>query len=582
MLSELTISQFAIIDTLHLTLSPGFNVLTGETGAGKSIVVDAVSALLGEKMGVECVRTGAPSARVEGIFQVARSDVRALLAGVLTEVGIEFDDDSLILSREIHASGRTVGRINGRAVPLPVLQQVGQALVDIHGQSEHLSLLRVSEQINLLDRYAGLGEAREKVGRLVTGLRQVRRELQTLLADERLLAQRADLLRYQIDEIQAARLEVGEDEEIGRERTRLQNAGRLSALASAGYQALYEGSDEQRSLLDLLSEVRETLQDLTRLDEGLRGSLQVVEEVSFQLEDLAHTLRDYRDNIEFNPARLEQIEERLDLIYRLKRKYGQTIAEILSFGQNAARELESLSHRDERIDELRQMEAQLLQQLGDEAGRLSVARQAAAERLARSIEEELSALQMPHVRFQVEIRQVADENGVPGPAGGRYAFDTTGIDKVEFLISPNPGEPLKPLNKIASGGETSRLMLAMKSILAGVDPVPTLIFDEIDVGLGGRSGVVVGERLWQLTGSHQVICITHLPQIASLSDLHFHVIKEVVGERTATRVQAMKGKQQIEELAAMLGEVTPLTRQSAAEMIQRAGAWKQDARRGQG
>jgi len=574
MLAELHIENFAIIEELHLRFGPGFNVLTGETGAGKSIIVDAVSTLLGGRAETGVIRSGADEARVEGIFLLNKAMQETILP-ILRRDGLEGEDEeTLILAREIRRGGRSICRVNGRAVTLKVLEEIGQRLVDIHGQTEHLSLLRVREHLDLLDRYGRLWPLRERVAAKVRELRQVRQELEGLLRDERELARRADLLAYQVREIASANLRVGEEEELESERARLANAERLMELADEAYRALYEGEEGQLSAIDLLGQVARNLAELERLDPGLQGQQQVAEEAACQLEELARSLRAYRDTIEYNPARLRQVEERLDLIHELKRKYGDSIAEILAFGEEAQRELEGIVHSEERVEELRAREDELLHEIGELASRLSAERRAAGDRLAKAIEAELAELGMKGARFAVAIEQEEAEDGA-WVDGRRYAFDERGLDRVEFLIAPNVGEPLKPLAKIASGGETSRLMLALKTVLSAADRTPILIFDEIDAGIGGRAGGVVGRKLWSLTAEaspdgmgHQVLCVTHLPQLACYGDVHFKVAKAVVGGRTIASARALSEEERVEELAAMLGTATAVTRQSARELLE--------------
>jgi DNA repair protein RecN (Recombination protein N) len=573
LISELTVTNFAIIDKLHLRFAPGFNVLTGETGAGKSIIIDTVSALLGGRVGAEEVRAGADRAQVEGLF-LLEPPMQVALKPLLQENSLEGDDDeALILAREIRATGRTTARVNGRAVTVRLLRQIGEHLVDIHGQSEHLSLLRTREHLGLLDRYAGLEAQRQVVAEKVHELRQVRQELALLLRDERELARRADLLAFQVQEIAAARLQVGEEVELTQERTRLANAERIAALIAEATQALYEGTEEQLSVSDLLGNVYRNLTELTQIDAALASHRQATEALTAQAEELARDLRAYLERIEFNPARLQEVEERLDLIYRLKRKYGDSIAEVLVFAEGAARELETITHSEERVEELQACEEALLREIGTLAADLSRQRREAADRLATAIEIELDDLQMAHTRFSVAFEQTDTPDGA-FVGDRRLAFDATGVDRVEFLISPNPGEPLKSLTRIASGGETSRLMLALKTVLSQADETPTLIFDEIDQGIGGRVGGVVGRKLWGLTASnaaassgHQVLCITHLPQLAGFGDTHFRVQKEVSGGRTATNVQPVTGEERVEELTSMLGAATESTRQSARDIL---------------
>ena len=584
MLLELTITNFAIIDRLTLSFSEGFNVLTGETGAGKSIVIDAVSALLGSKLGADYVRAGADQARVEGVFLVSERDNGKLgqferIQHLLGEYGLEDGEGTVILSREIGVSGRSVSRVNGRAVPAAVLQQIGSLLVDIHGQSEHLSLLKVSQHTELLDEYAGVHELRAQIADKVSCLRQVRRDLQILLQDERELARRMDLLRFQADEIRAAALEPGEEEKLDLERRILSNAEMLVAAADQAYKLLYEGLEEQRSVSDLLGEASLKIGEMARLDPGLQGELAAVESASFQVEEVARSLRTYRDRVDFDPARLGMIEERLELIRDLKRKYGSSIEEITRFGEQAAAELESLSHSEERLIELRDQESTLLLDIAALAEELTKARAEASAELARAMESELADLNMPKARFSVSMERSESPDGVLLSDGRRYAFDATGVDRVEFMVSPNPGEPLKPLAKIASGGETARLMLALKAILSKADPVSTLIFDEIDQGIGGRSGQVVGKKLWGLARAHQVICVTHLAQIACFADAHFSVAKQVTGDRTTTGVLALSDERRVDEIIAMLGGVagSEIGRRNADEMLLEANSWKDQA-----
>jgi len=572
LLSYLSISNFALIDHLELDLSPGFNALTGETGAGKSIIVDAMSTLLGGRADSDLIRTGTSQALIEGVFTLPGELQQEFLFPLLEEYGIKGERD-LILSRELNRQGRHICRINGRIATLRLLREVGQRLIDIHNQGEHLSLLRVREHLEFLDRFGGLTDLQGRVEAKVKALYRVRRELERLVADERELARRIDLLQYQVREIRAARLEPGEEEELGREHTLLANAEQLITQINAAYEALYEGREDQEAALDLLGEARRILTSLEEIDPQLQERRKTIEEASAQLGELAHSLRSYRDAIDHSPQRLAQVEERLGLIYNLKRKYGDSIQEILAFGERAAQELERIVHSEERIEELRSAEEELLAEIGSLVGQLSLARREAAQGLSEAVEGQLRDLQMEKARFAVALERTEDPEGVEVD-GQRFAFDITGIDRVEFVISPNPGEPLKPLSKIASGGETCRFMLALKSVLSTVDETPTLIFDEIDAGLGGRGGDIIGHKLWGLTADHQVLCVTHLPQIASFGDAHFKVVKEQVGKRTVTRAQLLDEPGRLEELAQMLGQVTESIQMSAQEIYEQVQEWK--------
>lgn len=584
MLTELHIRDFAIIDALRLTFAPGFTILTGETGAGKSIIIDAVELVLGGRADAAAVRAGVDRAIVEAAFQMGPQQ-RAAIDPTLEQEGLEGDDPNLLLlGREVRHSGRNVCRINGRAVTLSLLRQVAEGLVDIHGQSEHLSLLRVREHVNLLDRYAEVWPLREQVAGTAGQVRAARRELANLLRSEQELAHRADLLQFQIGEVAAASLQPGEEEKLLDERLRLTNAEQLAELASGAIQAL-EGKDEENTAaLDLLGAALRALEGLTRVDPSLEPRLRAAESVNYQVEELIGDLHDYRDQIEHNPRRLQEVEERLALIRRLERKYGATIPGVLAYAQKAARELDRITHSEERIAELQAEEGRLLAELGGLAVELSQQRREAAQRLAAGIEVELHDLRMEGARFGVDFQWKEDTAGVPIPQSQmpnspipaeRVAFDSTGVDRVEFLISPNPGEPLKPLAKIASGGETSRLMLALKTVLSHADETPTLVFDEIDQGIGGRVGATVGEKLWCLTAGagpdslhHQVLCVTHLPQLAGFGDAHFRVEKQVKGERTVTQVKRLQGQARVEELAQMLGGSGEATYRSAEEILE--------------
>lgn len=569
MLLELLISDLAIIDKLSLRFNPGFSVLTGETGAGKSIIIDGVNLLLGSRADSTMVRTGAESAQIEGVFSLSGQDnpLRALLQ---QEEMLGDEPDRLVIAREVRANGRSFSRVNGRIVPLTLLRQITSGLVDVHGQSEHLSLMRVREHLDLLDRYAGLEKEREKVESLVRELDSVRSELRRLRQGERELARKVDLLSYQISEIQSAALKPGEQEELQEERVRLSNAEQLATMASEAFVYLEGQNGEVMGARDLLGNVERVLSGLAKIDASQKPLRTLAGEISYQLEDLVDRLRTYQEEIEFNPQRLEKIEERLDIYRSLKRKYGDTVDDVLAFEKRARAELDEITHSEERIGELAEIEDRLLHEIGKEGTALSKGRSAAAMEMSAAIERELGELHMAGSRFSVQMEQVPNPEGafVPG-AGSRVAFDSTGLDKAEFMISPNPGEPLKPMVKIASGGETSRLMLAIKTVLSRADETTTLIFDEIDQGIGGRVGYIVGQKLWGLAagGQRQVICITHLPQLAGFGNVHYRVDKQVADGRTTTRVLNLDKDQREQELAEMLGGDSTATRTSAREIL---------------
>jgi DNA repair protein RecN (Recombination protein N) len=579
-LLELSIRNFAIIDELAMDFGLGFSVLTGETGAGKSIIIDGLDLLLGGRADSTMVRTGARRAQIEGVFAISNSGSR--LTALLEREQLTDDDaDQLVLAREVRSNGRSISRVNGRIVNLRLLRRITAGLVDIHGQSEHLSLMRVREHIYLLDRYAGLEGAREEVGELVRQLYEVRSELKQLRHDERELARKVDLLSYQIEEIRNAALQPGEEESLQEERTRLANAEQLAGLADEAYAYLTGEIDEVPGIQDLLGHTVRALTGLAKIDVSQVSLRQAAEGISFQADDLSNVLRDYREQIEFNPARLAAVEERIELVRRLQRKYGDSIEEVLAYAEKAVVELDAISHSEERIAELEQGEDRLLREIGRTGSVLSGERRAAAARMAAAVEQELADLRMTGARFGVDISWRPDPDGAvvapttSVPESGqaeRVAFDATGLDQVEFLISPNPGEPLKPMVKIASGGETSRLMLAIKTVLSRADQTPTLVFDEIDQGIGGRVGQTVGQKLWGLSKGlqpgRQVICVTHLPQLAGFGDAHYRVEKQVIGGRTVTRVERLDLlDSRVGEIALMLGGETPATRDSAREIL---------------
>ena len=512
------------------------------------------------------------------------ADAEVALASILQEYDLYPEDEQLILTRDIFRSGRTVARINGRAVSLHILQQVASWLVDIHGQSENISLLRPDQHINFLDRFAETLPLRHQLSEKVTEWRNTRKQLQTLQQNIREQERRAEFLRFEIEEIEQAELHPGENEELEAERKVLSNAERLRELCAHIYgeiQGDESGSDGFTPAIDQLIQAQRSLNELARLDESMSEYEETLASTIYQLEDVATAISSYAADIEDDPQHLAEIEERLDLITRLRRKYGATIEEILQHAANDQAELETIEHRDELVLELQQRDGQYRTEIGRLAQKLSAQRYAAARELATAMEVQLNDLNMRRARFKVEILQQPDPEGVPVCLNGKevqhYACDLTGIDRVQFLIAPNPGEPFKPLTRIASGGETSRLMLALKTILADADATPTLIFDEIDAGISGRSGQVVGEKLWQLTQNHQVICVTHLPQIAAFADTHYNVNKQIFDNRTITIVNDLRPEQRIREIAHITGgNVTDIAMKSAEEILGRSHLWKEN------
>ena len=568
MLSELRVRDFVIIDSLDLCFAPGLNVITGETGAGKSILIDSIALLLGERAEPGMIRNGCDRAILEGFFKLQPTQA-AILKEMLHDHAVELEGDEVTLGREVRSNGRTICRVNGSSVSQQVLREIGEHLVDVHGQSEHLSLLRVREHVNLLDHFAGTWDSRKRVAARVTELRAAEKLLADTERNQREQARRLDMLRFQVEEIVAARLKPGEETSLTEEHARLANAETIAELTSESYAALYEsGLRDAPAALDNIARASKSLLQLARYDKQFDELHKQLDEATALLTDVARSLGDYRDGVEFNPKRLQQVEHRLEALKKLKRKYGDSVEAMIAYGEQALRELDEIEGADERMTELKTHVAMLQKDVDSLACALSVKRKAARTSLGKQIEQQLVELKMAGAKFEVSM---CDQ-----PA------DATGADAVEFLIAPNMGESLKPLVKVASGGETSRLMLALKAVLAQgeTNTIPTLIFDEVDQGIGGRVGTIVGQKLWNLTKAHQVLCITHLPQLASYGDAHFKVEKQVLDEgavsaRTrATTIPLAKKQQRIEELTMMLGTSGKAGEQGAEQLLSEAETYK--------
>jgi len=573
MLEELRIRNFAIIESLELEFDKGLNVITGETGAGKSIIIDAVELILGGKADVSMVRSGAEKAAIEGVFSLEMpsktSIVELLKREELTD---EADPQFITLSRELRSNGRSTARVNGITVSQEILRSIGDLVVDIHGQSEHLTLFNPPHHLDLLDRYADLMEMREALRTVTEHVYEVRREIRGLLEDEAAVQRRAEMLRHAVEEIDAAELKPNEDEELKKERNRYANSEQLAKLsAEAG--ALLNGADDRSmvmSAVDALARVSVILEKLAILDPSLNELATQAESLSEQAQDIAGEIADYAENIEYDPERLNEIEERLELIANLRRKYGNSIQAILTYGEKARKDLDNIENSEERLKELRKQENELLTQIGAISADISKVRKSIGEQLSKRVVSELKDLRMERTQFEVRLEHTPDPDGC-FVGDKRYKFDYTGIDHVEFMMSANPGEPLRPLAKVASGGEAARIMLSLKRVLTQADHTHTLIFDEVDQGIGGRVGTVVGEKLWELTHGHQVLVVTHLPQLAGYADKHFHVRKKVVKDRTATEVIALEDDNtRVRELAEMLGATGEGSKQSAQEILDEA------------
>lgn len=577
MLEELSIQNFAIIDRLELTFENGFNVITGETGAGKSIIIDAVDLLLGGKADGSFVRAGSEKAVVEGVFALGKI-IQAQVLPILKREEMEGEsDDYITLSREVKSNSRSTARVNGVTTSTEVLKEIASLLVDVHGQSEHLSLLNPKSHIDLLDRYAELTEMRLALGALVDKVGHTRREIKRLTEDEAALKRRVDQLRREVEEIDAAALRPGEEDDLRAVRTRMGNSEQLAKVTAEAY-ALLHGDDtsEQLSAVDQLGQVSVLLGKLAHIDKDMNEDAELADGLAEQAEDLALALRKYADRVEYDPERLEEVEERLEVINKLRRRFGATIEAVLEHAERARKELESIGNSDERLKELRAEEDKLLHLIGEVAERISRVRSMIGQKMGERIVAELADLRMEKSRFEVSIKRHKNDEGC-FIGDKRYAFTPTGVDDVEFIMSANPGEPLRPLVKVASGGETARIMLALKRVLASADQTPTLIFDEIDSGIGGRVGSVVGEKLWSLAASHQVMVVTHLAQLAGYGDKHYHVIKQVKGDRTSTVVTALDDEaRRISELASMLGTEGESGKMSAQSILAQATMYKDE------
>jgi DNA repair protein RecN (Recombination protein N) len=578
LLLELRVKDLGIIEDIDWKLNTGLNVITGETGAGKSLVIDAVELLLVGTASEDVIRHGAGEARIEGVFSLSGHRKSSALKTFLAEKGLNEDEDLLVINCEVRKQKAGVVRINGHTVTKTILRHLGRLLVDIHGQSDHLSLLDKEYHLDCLDAYGHTLEARDRFAQNVARLRALEAELSSLEEKEKDKQRQEEFLKYQIEEIRKADLHEGEDEELEQERHIIAFSEKLKEYSSQIYQSLNESSTSHysASALAALNKALQALKKLVELDKALAPQLDYLEKTVYGVEEVARDIRSYGDKLEHDPQRLEEIESRLELLRNLKRKYGKTIAEILAYREKSGKELEGISLSAERRQELERECPGLKQAMGQMAGQLSQARIEAAGQLALNVRKELQDLEMLGMQFEVSITQSPSPSGIGGPEGTLYAYDENGIDYVEFMAATNPGEPLKPLAKIASTGEISRFTLALKSALSEADNIPVLIFDEIDIGVGGRSGDIIGKKLWNLAQNHQVICVTHLPQIASYADAHYCVHKEVSGSRTTSTLENLDDNLRRKELAVMLAGpgYSKTALKNAGELLQKAEDWK--------
>lgn len=555
MLSELSIKNFAIIESLSISFKKGLTVLTGETGAGKSIIIDAINLLVGGRGSAEFVRHGEEKAEIEGLFYI--EDGHPCFQK-MNEFGIDIDEGAIVLRRDIALSGKSVCRINGKLITIAVLREIGSTLIDIHGQHEHQELMDETKHLQLLDTFAmgELAPVLEEYEEIYRSYTQTQKKLMNLTENEQQMAQRLDLLQFQFNEIESAHLKINEDDELLEERKKLSNFEKIYDSIQTGYTAL---RGEQKGL-DWLGEVMGNMEEAASLDTEYKDMAESVSNSYYILEDIARQMRSALDYLEYDPERLNEIETRLNEINTLKRKYGKTVAEILEYAAKIEEELETLQNKETHIDLLERELSSLKKDLLVEAKELTALRKKAALRLTDSIHQELKELYMEKTVFEVRIH--ADENNVT----------KKGIDEVEFYISTNPGEPLKPLSKIVSGGELSRMMLALKSIFSKHQGVTSIIFDEVDTGVSGRVAQAIAEKIHHVSIDSQVLCISHLPQVAAMADTHLFIAKKIEDGRTSTSVTPLAKQDKVKEIGRMISgaEITELTKKHAKELLKLA------------
>lgn len=563
MLQSLYLENIALIEKLGIELFPGFNVLTGETGAGKSIIIDAVNFVLGERTSRDLIRNGAARAKVEAVFNLNEGDAAF---AALDALGIEYDGNELILSRELSAAGRNACRVNGTLVPVASLKSVSDTLVDIHGQHEHQALLDAENHISYLDAYCHAESLPiiEKIDAIVSRRNELMLKRNSGFSSEREREREMDMLRYQIEEIASANLEAGEEERLNAEKTVLLNAERIRTALETAHMAL--SGAEEGSALSAIDTARRSMRDIAALNKDYEALGDKIEELYYAAEDISFVLRDTSENVESDMQRLEEIEQRLKLISDLKRKYGRTVENVIDFGKDAGTKLNELENAEALAAELDAKLDKLKAEYNVAADELSKVRRAAGDRLKRDVLNELKDLGMAKAMFDVAL---SDASGGESRKGGR--------ETAEFMLSANPGEPLKPLEKVASGGELSRIMLCFKSIFADNDRVPTLIFDEIDTGISGRTAAVVGEKMLGIAKKHQVICVTHLAQIAALAEAHLMVRKYDDGKNTFVETRQLNEEEKVQRIAQMMdGESdSPSALTHARELIARADKIKE-------
>lgn len=551
MLTSLKIENVAIIESAAIEFGCGLNVLTGETGAGKSIVIDSINAILGERTSRDIIRTGAQSAKVYAVFE----DVNERVRNFLDENGIDCEDGVLIINRTLSREGKNVCRINGAPVTVSMLREIGGELIDIHGQHDNQSLLSPEKHCGFVDSFAGnadlIADYREKYGRLC----EIRSRLKKLTTDESSKSQRIDFLTYQIDELEKAEITIGERDELKARKSLINNSQKVIESLSIAYEALKaDGAG-----IDMITDAESEIANASAYMEMLGEASEKITDIRYELEDIAETVRDAMAEVDFDPSELEDIDERLDLLYRFSKKYGDTEEEMLEYLEKARAELDNIAFSEERVKELQKQEKEALVETETAACKLTESRKTAGEKLSNAICSELEFLDMPNVRFVFKCNDIG--------------LTENGKDEIEFLISANAGEEPKPLAKIASGGELSRIMLAIKNVLAETDGVDTMIFDEIDTGVSGRAAQKIAMKLRSASKGRQVICVTHLAQIAAQGDVHLYISKSVSDGKTYTNIKSLIEEERVAEIARIMGgmEITKLQLESAREMLANAG-----------
>ena len=568
MLKSLTVWNFALLEHVQVEFQSGLNILTGETGAGKSILIDSLGAVLGARMSADMVRSGCDWLRVEAVFSL--EDESLGLHELLTQQAIDDSDKELIITRQLTRAGRSTALVNGCHVTLAILRQIGAYLVDIHGQNENLALLKEENQFHLLDGYdPDVAEALAAYTCAYREWREKKKAYNEKQQASREYAQRLDMLHWQDKEISEANLKAGEDEALETEIRKLSHAEKIVGSIEESYELLEGGGGSGLGVLPALSQVKKDLEDISRFDDALANAQKMVEEAYISLQEASYELRDYGESVEFSPARLDQLQSRMDVIYRLCKKYGATLSDVLAHQEKVERELSEIENYDEDIAALEKEIAALEKELGKKAAALTELRRAAAKDLSSAIEEQLFALGMPKAQLAIRVEPAAD-------------YGPRGRDEGAMFFSANPGEAEKPLQRVASGGELSRIALAIKTVASSRDSsVPSMVFDEIDTGIGGRTAQMVAERIALVAQYKQVLCITHLPQIACMADAHLYISKRTEEGTTATQIRPLSERERISEIARMASgaDMTTASLDNAREMVSHAKMKKDAFRR---